>query len=175
LALLLDNQVADLYKDKVDLAIRIGRPQDSRLKTRKLADNRMVVCASPDYLGRQGIPAKPQDLSSHNCLALNRQRRNTPWHFRHGALALKVPVGGNLSSIGGTPLLEAALQGVGLTLLPAWMAETHLRAGTLMPVLGSWAADIFEGGSGTVYAVYLEDPRSKPALRSFIDYFLTST
>ena len=75
LELLLDNQLADLYKDKVDLAIRIGRPEDSRLKTRKLVENRITLCASPEYLGRYGTPTQPHELSDHNCLVLSRSRR----------------------------------------------------------------------------------------------------
>lgn len=174
LELLLDNQLADLYKDEVDLAIRIGRPEDSRLKARKLVENRMILCASPEYLERHGRPTQPRDLSDHNCLVLSRSRSIVWWHFRQDQEVMKVQVSGNLSSVGGTPLLEAGLQGVGLIMLPEWMVASHINAGTLIGLLEKWEPRLYEDGSGDVYAVYLDDPNSKPAIRSFIDHLLAS-
>ena len=132
LELLLDNHVADLYKDEVDLAIRIGRPEDSRLKARKLVENKMVVCASSTYLEKYGMPENPHELSGHNCLVLSRSRRIVWWHFSHDKIAEKVQVKGNLSSIGGTPLLEAALQGVGITTLSNWVVAPYINSPDLI-------------------------------------------
>ena len=174
LELLLDNQLADLYKDEVDLAIRIGRPQDSRLKARKLVENRMTLCASPEYVGRHGMLTQPHDLSDHNCLVLSRSRRIAWWYFRQGEVTEKVQVKGNLSSIGGTPLMEAGLQGVGVMMLPEWMVASHINSGVLLTVMEKWKPSLYEGGSGDVYAVYLDDPNTKPAIRSFIDHLLAS-
>lgn len=173
LELLFDNQLADLYKDEIDLAIRIGRPEDSRLKARKLVENRMVLCASPEYLAQHGIPTKPHDLADHNCLVLSRSRRIAWWHFRQGEETEKVQVSGNLTSIGGTPLLEAGIQGVGLMMLPEWMVASHINSGALVSVMEKWEPSLYEGGSGDVYVVYLDDPNTKPAIRAFIDHLLT--
>jgi len=174
LELLLENQLVDLYKDQVDLAIRIGRPEDSRLKARKLVANRMTLCATPEYLVRHGTPVKPQDLAMHNCLLLGRSRSIVWWHFRQGEEAEKVQVGGNLTSIGGTPLLEAGLQGVGFMMLAEWMVLPHINSGTLVNVLEKWEPSLYEGSSGDVYAVYIDDPNTKPLIRSFIDHLLAS-
>lgn len=173
LELLFDNQLTDLYKDEVDLAIRIGRPEDSRLKARKLLENHMVLCASPEYLAQHGIPTKPHDLADHNCLVLSRSRRITWWHFRQGEEAAKVQVSGNLTSIGGTPLLEAVIEGIGLVMLPEWMVMSHINSGILIRVMGKWVPSLYEGGSGDVFAVYLDDPNTKPVIRAFIDHLLT--
>lgn len=173
LELLLDNQLADLYKEEVDLAIRIGRPEDSRLKARKLVENRMTLCATPEYLARHGIPTKPHDVGYHNCLILSR-KRIAWWHFRQGAEAQKVQVSGNLTSVGGTPLLGAGMQGAGLMMLPEWMVASHINSGALVGVMEKWEPSLYEGGSGDVYAVYLEDPNTKPVIRSFIDHLLMS-
>lgn len=172
LELLLDNRLADLYKDEVDLAIRIGRPEDSRLKARRLVENRMTLCASPEYLARHGIPTQPHDLVDQNCLVLSRSRRIAWWHFRQGEEAEKVQVRGNLKSVGGTPLLEAGIQGIGLMMLPAWMVASYIRSGALVGVMEKWEPSLYEGGSGDVYAVYLDNPNTKPAIRSFIDHLL---
>lgn len=173
LELLLDNQLADLYKDEIDLAIRIGRPRDSRLKARRLVENRMRLCATPEYLARHGIPTKPDDLADHNCLVLSRSRRIAWWHFRQGEHAQKVQVSGSLMSIGGTPLLEAGIQGAGLIMLPEWMVASYIHSGVLVGVLEKWEPSIYQSGSGGVYAVYLDDPKTKPIIRSFIDHLLT--
>ncbi len=174
LELLLDNQLADLYKDEVDLAIRIGRPEDSRLKARKLVENRMTLCAAPEYLARHSIPTKPHDLADHNCLVLSRSRRIAWWHFRQGEEAQKVQVSGNLMSVGGTPLLEAGIQGAGLMMLPEWMVASYINSGALVGVMEQWEPSLYEGSSGDVYAVYLDDPNTKPVIRSFIDHLLAS-
>lgn len=172
LELLLDNQLADLYKDEVDLAIRIGRPEDSRLKARKLVENRMTLCASPEYLTRYGTPIKPHDLADHNCLVLSRSRRVAWWHFRRGEESQKVQVSGNLTSLSGTPLLEAGIQGAGLMMLPEWMVASYVHSGVLVGVMEKWAPSLYEGGSGDVYAIYLDDPSTRPVIRSFIDHLL---
>lgn len=174
LELLLDNQMADLYKDEVDLAIRIGRPEDSQLKARKLVENRMSLCASPEYLARYGVPTKPGDLADHNCLVLSRSRRVVWWHFRQGEETEKVRVSGSLTSVGGTPLLEAGIQGLGLMMLPQWMVASHINSGAMVSVMKKWKPSLYAGGSGDVYAVYLDDPNTKPTIRSFIDYLLAS-
>jgi DNA-binding transcriptional LysR family regulator len=134
----------------------------------------MILCASPKYLERHGMPTKPQDLCDHNCLVLSRSRRITWWHFRQGAEVEKVQVSGNLSSMGGTPLLEAGIQGVGVVMLSEWMLAPHVNSGELISVLEKWEASLYEGGSGGVYAVYLDAPNAKLAIRSFIDHLLTS-
>ena len=172
LELLLDNQLVGLHQDDVDLAIRIGRPEDSRLKARKLVKNHMVLCATPEYLARHGIPTKPHDLAEHNCLVLSRSRRVVWWHFQQGEETEKVQVSGNLISIGGTPLLEAGIQDAGLMMLPEWMVAPHIYSKVLVSVMEKWEPSLYAGGSGDVYAVYLDDPNIRPAIRSFIDYLL---
>lgn len=167
---LLDNQIADLYRDKIDLAVRIGRPADSGLKARKLLTSRMRVCASPDYLARHEPLAHPQALRGHNCLALNQARQLTWWYFSRNGEQEKALAKGNLHSAGGTPLLAGALKGIGVTLLSSWMIAPHIQSGELLGVLDGWEASRYEGGSGGIYAVFLPDSNMKPALRALIDF-----
>ena len=173
--MLLDNHIVDMYRDKVDLAIRIGRPVDSRLKTRKLLSNRVLLCASQDYLKRHEAPADPQALREHNCLVLNRGRRLTWWHFARNAERQKVLVKGNLLSEGGTPLLAGARKGLGITALPLWMIGTHLDRGELVTILNDWTLSLYENGSGDIYAVFLDDQYMKPALRALIDFLAAAS
>src|SRR5256886_11815578 len=69
--LLLVDRAVDLVEEDIHLAIRIGRLRDSQLVARKLADLRMIVCASPAYLGRRGVPEAPGDLAHTDCLGFS--------------------------------------------------------------------------------------------------------
>jgi len=168
----LDNQVADLYRDDIDLAIRIGNPQDSRLKLRKLATNKMIVCASKHYLNQHGIPLYPQELTNHNCLAIKFNRQSTNWYFHRGKEKQKIQVGGNLLSSGGTPLVEAAVQDLGILMLSEWMLKDKLNSDELVPILESWQASLYEKGSGDIYMVFLDNKYMNPALRVFINFIV---
>ncbi|GAA4649766.1 LysR family transcriptional regulator [Kistimonas scapharcae] len=79
---LLGDSIADFYLDRVDLAIRYGNQPDSSMVAFKLATIERIVCASPAYLARFGMPAKPNDLLKHNCLLFQLNNRlNDVWEF----------------------------------------------------------------------------------------------
>ena len=66
------------------------------------------------------------------------------------------------------------MQGVGLMMLPEWMVAPHINSGALVSVMEKWEPSLHENSSGNVYAVYLDDPNTKTAIRSFIDHLLAS-
>ena len=171
----LDNRVVDLGAENVDLAIRIGKPADSGLKARVLLSNHTLVCASPDYLRHHGKPQDPDDLSHHNCLLLNQDRQRTLWHFKKGRSIRKVHVQGNLASRGGTPLLEAALSGVGVVQLSNWMVSDDVKQGRLVVCLPDWESFLNEESSGEVYVVYQNNKFPNPIIRLLIDYLVENT
>ena len=162
----LADRYVDLIEEGWDLAIRIGRLQDSSLVARKLAPCRIVVCAAKTYLDSHGIPLAPDDLTRHNCLgytlptALSASR----WIFgREGATI--VPVAGNLRANNGDALLGAALAGQGIIYQPTFLVGDSLRDGSLVRVLAEH--EIPELG---IYAV-LPSGRQAPAkVRVVIDF-----
>ena len=162
----LADRYVDLIEEGWDLAIRIGRLQDSSLVARKLAPCRIVVCAAKTYLDSHGIPLAPDDLTQHNCLgytlptALSASR----WIFgREGATI--VPVAGNLRANNGDALLGAALAGQGIIYQPTFLVGDSLRDGSLVRVLAEH--EIPELG---IYAV-LPSGRQAPAkVRVVIDF-----
>ncbi|WP_415901332.1 LysR family transcriptional regulator [Neptuniibacter sp. QD29_5] len=172
----LDNQLVDLNSSAFDIGIRIGKPEDSDLRARKLLENRMVLCASPNYLDVFGPPAEPSELSGHNCLLLNQGRQRCYWHFNSKQSSLqknkKVLVTGNLSSKGGSPLVVAAIAGTGILLIARWMVEEHLNDGSLIECMPEWAPSLYEQGSGDIYAIYQGSRYLKPSVRSFIDFLV---
>lgn len=168
----LDNQVIDLNGENVDLGIRIGRPSDSNLHARMLLTNHTTLCASPTYLAKFGTPQTPADLTEHNCLTLGNSRQRCHWYFKKQKQLTKVAVQGNLSSKGGTPLLEAALHGGGMLLMSKWMTVDYIGEGKLVECLPAWQASTYEGSSGEVFAVYHGSKYQRPALRAFIDFLV---
>ncbi|EGQ7935614.1 TPA: LysR family transcriptional regulator [Vibrio vulnificus] len=168
----LDNKLVDLNSDNVDMAIRIGTPQDSRLKARHLLTNYTTLVASPAYINTHSPITKPEDLQQHNCLLISHERQRNYWYFRQKSTTRKVMVAGNLISKGGSPLLCAALQGTGVLLLSKWMLKPYLESGQLVELLPSWTATHGELGSGEIFAIYKNTQYPKPHLRVFLDFLL---
>ena len=171
----LENKVVDLSGGDIHLAIRIGTPADSNLKARTLLSNHTLVCASPNYLSKHSDIAQPADLTAHNCLLLNQSRQRTYWHFKKNRRQMKVPVQGNLKSTGGTPLLEAAMEGLGVVQLSNWVVSDFVKSGQLVVCLKNWVPSLNESTSGNVYAVYQRSTYPDPNIRLFIDYLVEKT
>lgn len=133
----LSDQVVDLVSQGFDLAIRIGAPEDSSLVARHIASNRRVLCASPDYLKRRGIPQAPKDLLEHDCLLLfGSSGRQDVWrlHDREGE-EHAIRVQGRFESNYGELLRDASVAGEGIAIHSLWHVADDLRAGRLKVVL----------------------------------------
>ncbi|MUK61905.1 LysR family transcriptional regulator [Aliivibrio fischeri] len=168
----LDNKVVDLNSENIDIAIRIGTPQDSRLKARKLMVNYTSLVASPTYLDKYHSINKPDDLHDHNCLLISHERQRNHWFFKKGNIQKKVSVSGNLISKGGSPLLNAALSGTGVLLLSDWMVIPYIENGALVKILPEWTITHGEQGSGEIFAIYKGSQYPKPHVRAFLDFMV---
>lgn len=163
----LADQMRDLVSDGLDLAIRIGALKDSDLVATRLASNRRVLCASPDYLRRHGVPKTPEDLSRHECLlmAVSRDATDT-WHLRgQDGNEVAVRVQSRLKSNLGEVIRDAALGGLGISLHSTWHVCEDLRAGRLKQVLPDY--QLPESG---IYAVMPERRMVLPRVRAFVDF-----
>ncbi|HQR03665.1 MAG: LysR family transcriptional regulator [Proteobacteria bacterium] len=160
----LSDRSVDLVNEGVDCAVRIGPPGDERLVAVKLGEMRRAVVGSPGYLARCGVPATPEDLSAHECLALAQQ---PGWSFddpqRAGAPVV-MKVNGRLQCNEGSVLHEWALAGRGLAWRSLWEVGDDLRAGRLVAVLADWAAPPLG-----IHAVFPQG-RMPLRLRLFIDH-----
>ena len=168
----LENRMVDLVAEDIDLAIRIGRPADSSLRARLLLPSHTLLCASPQYLERYGTPKIPDELESHNCLLLRNNRQKIYWHFRAEKKSKKVPVDGNLTATGGTPLLQAALNGSGIAQLASWMMVDYIEQGLLVICLPDWKCTLHDQSCSEVYAAYRQSSYIKPSIRAFIDFLV---
>jgi DNA-binding transcriptional LysR family regulator len=164
------DQERDLVSDGLDLAIRIGRLQDSNLVARRLAVDRRVLCAAPSYLERRGTPRAPDELAEHECLLLTGgPKPHGLWQLTDPAgRELGVRVRGRFETNLGEALRDAALAGLGIALHSTWHVCEDLRAGRLQLVLPEYP--LAEGG---IYAV--TPRRQAPArVRAFIDFLVES-
>jgi DNA-binding transcriptional LysR family regulator len=169
LDLRLSDALSNMVDEAIDVAIRIGNPeQQPNLIARKLAGHRRHICASPAYLARHGAPQTPEQLAGHNCLLFSYGAARHSWRLRNADLAQEVEVRGSLQVNNSEMLRQAALGGLGLALLPEWLVQQDLAAGTLLPVLGAYQANPGEMDVG-IYAVYAANRRGSAKIKAFTD------
>src|SRR5712672_819153 len=169
LALSLSDRSVNVIEEGFDLAVRIADLADSSLAARKLAPNRRVVCASPEYLKRHGTPRTPQDLVSHNCLTTTDFAMT--WDYkdpdeRGGA----VRVSGRFACDNWEVLREWALAGLGIALKSTWDIRQQLQDGSLIPLFPGYtfASDV------AIYAVYPHRRFLPAKTRAFIEFLADS-
>ncbi|VAW67342.1 Transcriptional regulator, LysR family [hydrothermal vent metagenome] len=131
----LDDRLTDIVAEGIDIAIRIGAPKDSSLVASCIAAIPRVFCASPDYLQKHGEPEQPAELAAHNCLHYNQLSMKEEWSYEKKGKMYSFRAGGTLSTNNGEVLRDAAIAGIGITLLPKFIVSDALRTGRLKAVL----------------------------------------
>jgi DNA-binding transcriptional LysR family regulator len=159
----------NLLDEGLDLAIRIGVLENSALVVRKLAPSRLVVCAAPAYLKERGTPREPDDLAKHNCLCTSLLPWGDEWRLVGKRGEVRVAVGGSFRSNNAEMLRAAALDGIGVALLPTWAVAESLRTRALQRVLDAW-----EPPASTIYAVYPGNRLMSMKVRAFVDHLARS-
>lgn len=157
----LSNRTLDMVQESLDLAIRLGRLQDSRLVATRLAPRRMYLCAAPSYMQRYGRPHSLSELSQHNCLIGS----SDTWSFQQDGRELSQRVQGNWRCNSGQAVLDAALQGLGLCQLPDYYVQEHLNSGALVSLLEKHQAP-----NTAVWALYPQQRHLSPKVRQLVDH-----
>ena len=135
----LSNRFVDLIGERFDLAVRMGKLEDSRLVARRIATRERLLVAAPDYLARRGAPAAPADLAAHECLIFTGLPEPTRWSLVNRAgRTQRVVVRGALACDEAEVLLDAALAGRGILLGTDWLVWPQVREGALVRVLPRW-------------------------------------
>ncbi len=131
-----DDRYVNLVEQGVDVAVRMGRLADSSLGARYLGTNPWVMIAAPAYLAAHGVPRLPTDLSSHNCLIYSSVQGDARWSFiQPSGEEISVPIGGRLRTNNLSAVLSAAQAGMGLAILPWYVAREAVSASLVTPVL----------------------------------------
>ena len=139
LDLRLQDAYADLVRDGLDLAIRVGALQDSRLVARRIDSQQLVVVASPAYLQARGTPQRIEDLSAHAAVVFRMPSsgRLRPWQLREGRRVVELHPAQRVQVNDGDGMVAAALQGLGLMQIPDYMVADEVAAGALLEVLAA--------------------------------------
>lgn len=161
----LNDSFADLAREGIDLAFRVGRSEMLSLKARKLGEISMMAVASPDYLSRNQLPQKPEDLNAHDCIIDSNRQAPRRWVFHQGGEELIVTVQGRFQVNSARAAVDLAEAGHGIALVPRFALHGALEAGTLVPILEGHT-----GARSPVSAVYLEGRVLPRKIRALIDF-----
>ena len=161
----LSDGLVDLLEAGVDVAVRIGTLDDSRLVSRRLARNCRVVCAAPAYLEDHGWPRALADLKKHTCIVLQRPRmRPLPWTFRTKAGARTLRTDARLIAGSGDLVRDWALAGYGLAFKSIWDVAADIAANRLVPLFADQPST-----EADIHVVYPARHFLPARMRAFID------
>lgn len=157
----LTNQKLDLVGGGYDLAIRLGKLEDSSMMAKRLSSRTLYVCASPEYLSTYGVPHSLSELDRHNCL----QGSLDYWRFQDRGKPYNVRVKGNMKCDSGWALLDAALKGIGIVQLPDYYVQPSLACGKLMNLL-----EHYQEADDGIWAIYPHNRHLSPKVRMLLDF-----
>lgn len=160
----LSDSIIDLVEGGFDIAIRDAELNDSSLIARKLAPDKRIVCASPEYINQYGDPKSPQDLRNHQCITLMGLES---WSFETPNGQQKIKAKGNFRTDNGEAVRDACVSGLGITLSSTWSIYQHLKSGELVEILKETPLV----SNTSIWAVYPSSRLLAPKVRVFIDYF----
>lgn len=162
---LLSDARADLIAEGIDLAFRTGDVREPNLVARPIGMSHFALVASPAYLAARGAPATLAALAEHDCITFPTPSGRATWTLNGPRGAEEVSVAGRFSANSISVLMQAALAGAGVALLPALMAAPHLQAGRLREILPQ-----YQFGEKSTYFVYLSHKQLSRAVGAFIEF-----
>jgi DNA-binding transcriptional LysR family regulator len=163
-----------LTEDSFDVCIRFGVPPDSRVIARRIAANRRLLCASPAYLAKRGVPKSPHDLANHNCIGIRQgEEAYGVWRLASGrgksASVEAIKTRGNLTTNDGEIAVNWALDGHGILMRAEWDIERFLKNGRLVQVLPQYSTP-----DADIHAVYPQRHQLASRVRAFVDFLALS-
>lgn len=133
------DEVVDLVKDGFDIAIRIGKVKETNLKLKRAGEVVLVPVAAPKYLKGKNKIRSPEDLKDHDCLSINAQGVSERWSLRSTRGTVHVPIHSKIVSNQMTSLVQMAIAGGGVSLVPHYLCQTFIADGRLQRVLPEWS------------------------------------
>jgi DNA-binding transcriptional LysR family regulator len=164
--LTLSDRFIDPLEEGFDVTVRIAKPQTSAsLIVHPLGVAQRVLCAAPSYLETHGIPAHPFELRHHSCLHYGQLAVEDQWMLIGADGNHTISVTGVLCSNNGEVLREAAVRGLGITLLPRFIVEPELQQGSLQIVLPNYQANEL-----SIYVIYPVNRHLSTKIRLLVDF-----
>lgn len=167
--LMLTDRPVSLPDESVDVCIRFGEVPDSRVIARKIAPNRRLICASPQYFAKNGKPNTPSELAHHNCIIKQNQQVASAWRFYKEDSEEVIKVKANMITNDGEIALRWALDGHGIAMRAEWDLARYIRQGKL-----EIALEEYQTPEADIYAVYMERLNLSAKVTKFLDYLQES-
>ena len=166
ISLNLSDRVVDIVNESFDCAVRVGDLPDSSLISVRLADNRRLCVATPEYLKRAGTPKHPNELARHECLTLSSDASQTRgWAFMIDGALTHLRPSGRLDCSDGQVLHDWCRAGLGIAWRSTWEVEQEVASGELVSVLEDYAAP-----PNGIYALFPHAKHLALRLRLWIDF-----
>ena len=161
------DRMAELVKDRIDLAITTLPIPDSNLVMRRVGSFRLMVCGAPGYFASHGIPRHPSELMNYNCLKYPFSTWGSDWLFETTEGKQAIPVSGNMAVNSANALKLGAMLGQGLCLLPDFLVAHEIKSGQLVAVLTEFSCP-----ERPISAVYPDRHHLSANVRSFLDLLM---
>lgn len=162
--LLFVDRVVNVVEEGIDVAVRIGDLKDSSMVAIRVGSVRRVICASPRYLKRNGLPQKPAEVASHECVRHTGLSPHGDWHFRIGRRNMAIPVNAVVTCNDIDSALSACVQGIGLGMFLSYQVAADRKAGKLKYIL-----EEFEPDPLPVHVIYPHMKLMSTRVRAFVD------
>jgi DNA-binding transcriptional LysR family regulator len=165
LRLILADRQLNLVDEHIDVALRIGHLADSSLIATRVGAVRRVICASPDYLVRRGVPSVPDDLAQHDGISFQGFASAPEWRYRRDGVAFAVEPRQRLAVNTTGAAIQAALAGLGVIRVLSYQVEEELRSGRLQVLLSEFSSEPLP-----INFVYAEPGPLPVKVRCFLDW-----
>lgn len=163
-----NDREVDLIQEGFDLAIRIANLPDSSLIARRFAAIKMLICASPSYLERMGTPQTPNELTEHQCLVYSLLSDSEYWQLSDSkGKEFKIKIHPYLKASTGEFLRDAAVEGMGIILIPSFIVYKEIENSTLVPLLNNYKSNQLDA-----YAIYPQTRHLSQRVRAFVDFLI---
>ncbi|MHA2771137.1 LysR family transcriptional regulator [Vibrio harveyi] len=158
------DSIIDMVEGGFDVAVRLAELKDSSLVARKLAPDRRIVVASPEYLAQHGTPLSPEELVNHECVTLAGLEN---WVFETPEGQYSMRASGSFRTDNGDAMRDACIDGLGVSINSIWSVYKQLQKGELVEILQDYPLVM----NASIWAVYPSSRLIAPKVRAFIDYF----
>ncbi|MDP5220605.1 LysR family transcriptional regulator [Ruegeria sp. 2205SS24-7] len=162
----LTDREIDLRSEGFDVAVCFAEQRKNPdMVIRRIMQSRRVLCASPDYLERSGVPTNFEELAEHNCLRVAGKTQRNAWNSAGATIGDRFEAKGSFGGNSTDVVFRAALAGIGIARLPFYMADRKLQSGELVHVMPEYAPP-----STDIVVMFADKRNLAPKTRAFVDY-----
>ena len=161
----LTDEFVDLMANNIDVAIRIGNLTSSALIARKIASTKRIICASPSYLERAGLPSIPEDIAHHECILDTNFQAPEVWSFTRDGIPFTVKVSGKFTVNSATAAIRLGKRGAGILRCPDIFVQNELATGALVKILLKEQTE-----DAGIYAIFHKSHKPAAKIRAFVEF-----